>query len=90
MVLDNASAHTANAFKDRRGQLSKIGVELFYLPPRRTELNDIELIWRQAKYQDYPQRAQTSTEAIGQAADQAMTRQQDRIRGSASDFTRAA
>lgn len=30
VVLDNASAHTANAFKGRRRQLSKIGVELFY------------------------------------------------------------
>ncbi|MEU4352838.1 hypothetical protein [Streptomyces sp. NPDC023838] len=32
VVLDNASAHTAKAFKGRREQLTKIGVELFYLP----------------------------------------------------------
>lgn len=56
MVLYNASAHTAKAFKGRRKQLTKIGVEPFHLPPRSPELNDIELVWRQAKHQDHPQR----------------------------------
>ncbi|MEU5109808.1 transposase [Streptomyces sp. NPDC021354] len=60
IVLDNASAHVAKAFKGRCRQLAKIGVELFYLPPYSPELNDIELVWRQAKYEDYPQRAQTA------------------------------
>ena len=35
----------------------KIGVELFYLPPRSPELNDIERVWRSAKYKGYPHRA---------------------------------
>lgn len=90
VVLDNASAHTAKAFKGRRKQLTKIGVELFYLPPRSPELNDIELVWRQAKYQDYPQRAQTSTDAIGKAVEQAMNNQRDRIRQSATNRIQAA
>jgi hypothetical protein len=90
IVLDNASAHVARAFKGHRRQLAKIGGDLFYLPPRSPELNDIELVWRQAKYQDYPQRAQTSIDAIGEAVDRAMTRQRDRIRQSATNFTRAA
>jgi hypothetical protein len=54
VVLDNASAHVAKAFKGRRNQLAKIGGDLFYLPPRSPELNDIERIWRSAKYEDYP------------------------------------
>lgn len=90
VVLDNASAHVAKAFKGRRRQLAKIGVELFYLPPYSPELNDIELVWRQAKYQDYPQRAQTSTEAIGAAVDRAMRRQRERIRQATPNFTQAA
>lgn len=90
VVLDNASAHVATAFKGRRHQLAKIRVELFYLPPYSPELNDIELVWRQAKYQDYPQRAQTSIEAIGAAVDRALQRQRDRIRQAAPNFTRAA
>ncbi|MFF4741220.1 transposase [Streptomyces sp. NPDC001262] len=90
IVLDNASAHAATAFKGRRQQLAKIGVELFYLPPYSPELNDIELVWRQAKYQDYPHRTQTSTDAIGKAVDQAMNHQRDRIRQSATNRIRAA
>ncbi|MFF5011206.1 transposase [Streptomyces phaeochromogenes] len=90
VVLDNASAHRANAFKGRRRQLAKIGVELFHLPPYSPELNDIELVWRQAKYEDYPQRSQTSTDSLGEAVDQAMTQRRDRIRRSAKNFTQAA
>ncbi|WP_425824703.1 IS630 family transposase [Streptomyces fractus] len=90
VVLDNASVHTAKVFKGRRRQLAKIGVDLFYLPPRSPELNDIELVWRQAKYEDYPQRTQTSTDDIGRAVDKALTRRRDRIRTSATNFTQAA
>ncbi|MFC4506044.1 MULTISPECIES: transposase [Streptomyces] len=50
VVLDNASAHVAKAFKSRRDRLSKIGVVLFHLPPRSPGLNDIERVWRSAKY----------------------------------------
>ncbi|MFB7112708.1 transposase [Streptomyces sp. NPDC056291] len=90
IVLDNASAHVAKAFKGRCRQLAKIGVELFYLPPYSPELNDIELVWRQAKYEDYRQRAQTSTDSLGKAVDQAMTQQRDRLRASARNFAQAA
>ena len=90
VVLDNASAHVSKAFKGRRDQLAKIGVELFYLPPRSPELNDIERIWRSATYEDYPQRAHTTVEAIGTAVDQALTRQQTRVQRSATNFTDAA
>ncbi|GGT84940.1 transposase [Streptomyces violascens] len=90
IVLDNASAHVAKAFKGRRRQLAKIGVELFYLPPYSPELDDIELVWRQARYQDYPQRTQTSSDAIGEAVDRTVLRQRDRIRRTASSFTQAA
>ncbi|MDQ0847554.1 hypothetical protein QFZ68_007317 [Streptomyces sp. V1I6] len=57
-------------------------LDLFYLPPRSPELNDIERVWRAAKYGDYPQRTQTSIDAIGEAVDRAMTRQRDRMWGS--------
>ncbi|MGW2817911.1 transposase [Streptomyces sp. NPDC001415] len=90
VVLDNASAHVAKAFKGRRRQLVKIGVELFYLPPYRPELNDIELVWRQAKYQGYPTRTQTSIDAIGKVVDRAMPRHRDRIRGSVPNGVEAA
>lgn len=90
VVLDNASAHIDKAFKGRREQLAKIGVELFYLPPRSPELNDIERVWRSAKYEDYPHRAHISIEAIAAAVDRALNRQRNRIQGSAANFTRTA
>jgi len=44
VALDNASVYMSRAFKDRRAQLARIGVEPFYLPPRSPELNDIERV----------------------------------------------
>lgn len=58
----------AKAFKGRRRHLAKTGVELIHLPPYGPELNAIELVWRQAKYEDYPQRTQTGTKDIGEAS----------------------
>jgi DDE superfamily endonuclease len=84
VVLDNASAHVAKAVKGRREELARIGVELFYLPPRSPELNAIERIWRSAKYEDYPERSHTSIEALGNAVDQALQRQRARIKASAA------
>ncbi|MFH8663216.1 transposase [Streptomyces afghaniensis] len=71
-------------------RLAGIGVELFYLPPRSHELNDIERVWRSAKYEDYPHRAHTSVDAIAAAVDQALARQRTHIQGSAANFTRTA
>ncbi|MCX5588766.1 transposase [Streptomyces erythrochromogenes] len=90
VVLDNASAHVARIFKGRREELAAIGVELFYLPPRSPELNDIERVWRSAKYEDYPERVHTTAEAVGTAVDQALNRQRARIKGSATNFIKAA
>ncbi|GAA2359443.1 IS630 family transposase [Streptomyces violaceusniger] len=90
VVLDNASAHVARAFKGRREGLAAVGVELFSLPPRSPELNDIERMWRAATYEDYPERVHTTSEAVGNAVDQALARQRTRIKGSATNFTQAA
>ncbi|MFJ7903907.1 transposase [Streptomyces sp. NPDC096198] len=90
VILDNASAHVARVFEGRREGLASIGVELFYLPPRSPELNDIERVWRSAKYEDYPERVYTTAEAVGTAVDQALVRQRVRVKGSAPNFTKAA
>ncbi|MFI6931757.1 hypothetical protein [Streptomyces sp. NPDC050287] len=62
---------------------------MFYLPPRSPELNDIERIWRSAKYEDDPVRSHT-TDAVTTAVDHSLTRQRTRIKGSAANFTKAA
>jgi transposase len=90
VVLDNASAHVAHAFKDHRSALQAVGVELFYLPPRSPELNRIERVWRSAKYEDCPHRSQAGIEELDRAVDEALIRQRTRIRGSAHHLPQAA
>lgn len=62
----------------------------FSLPPRNPQLNPIERVWLSAKYEDYPQRSHTSTDAIAAAIDQALTKQRNRIQRSAPNFVRTA
>ncbi|MEV4925878.1 hypothetical protein [Streptomyces roseoverticillatus] len=69
-MLDNASTHAAKAFTGRHEQPAGTRVELFHLPSRNPEPNDIEPARRQAKYHGHPQRARTSTDAIGEAGRQ--------------------
>ncbi|GAA3370394.1 hypothetical protein GCM10017744_093980 [Streptomyces antimycoticus] len=52
----------------RAGGLDR-GGELFHLPPRGPELNDIELVRRRSKYQNSSTRSRTSVDAIGVAVD---------------------
>jgi transposase len=70
----NALAHVAHAFKDHRGELSALGVELFYLPPYSPQLNRIERLWRSVQYEDMPVRAYATVEDLKTAVDAAMTR----------------
>lgn len=90
VVLNNASAHVARAFRGCREELAAVGVEPFYLPLRSPELNDIEREWPSAKYEDYPERVHTTPEAFGNAVDQALARQPTRVKGSTTNFTKAA
>jgi hypothetical protein len=57
VVLDNASAHTSTAVKAAAPLLAAAGVTLYYLPPYSPELNRIEELWRQIKYQELPVRS---------------------------------
>ncbi|MEU1784303.1 transposase [Streptomyces abikoensis] len=90
IVLDNASIHHAQLFKGRREELADIGVHLFYLPPRSTELNRIECVWRSVKYQDTPVRAYTSTPELHTAIDTALTRRAAMMTPHATQIPRSA
>jgi len=50
VVLDNASIHTSQLFKDNIAKWSNRGLTLLYLPPYSPELNIIEILWRFIKY----------------------------------------
>jgi hypothetical protein len=90
IVLDNASAHVAHAFKDHRGELTALEVELFYLPAYSPELNKIERLWRSVKYEDMPIRAYTSTDELQAAVDEAMQRHGTGLQRSAPNLLKTA
>jgi hypothetical protein len=90
IVLEGASAHVAHAFQDHRGELAAIGVELFYLPAYRPELNRIERLWRSVKYEDLPVRAYMSTEELEAAVDEAMTRRAASLQRSTPNLLKTA
>lgn len=50
VVLDNASIHTSQIFKDNIAKWANRGLTLLYLPPYSPELNIIEILWRFIKY----------------------------------------
>ncbi|WP_262891536.1 transposase [Adhaeribacter radiodurans] len=51
VVLDNAPTHRGKAFQAKRKEWQQQDLYLYFLPPYSPELNAIELLWRQIKYQ---------------------------------------
>ncbi len=57
VVLDNASLHTSGVVRRARAGLAAAGIYLYFLPPYSPELNEIEPVFRQVKYQEIPVRS---------------------------------
>ena len=72
VVLDNASTHTSTVFKAHRDRLAAVDIHLFYLPTYSPQLNRIEALWRQLKYQDLPVRSYPTLAALLQAVRDAL------------------
>ena len=60
VVLDNASLHTSHVVRRARPALAAAGIYLYFLPPYAPELNEIEPVFRQVKYQGMPYRSHTT------------------------------
>jgi transposase len=60
VVLDNAGLHTSRVIRQARRALAAAGIYLYYLPPYSPELNEIEPVFRQVKYQEIPERSHTT------------------------------
>lgn len=60
VVLDNASLHTSRVIRGARRRLAAAGIYLYFLPPYSPELNEIEPVFRQVKYQEIPVRSYTT------------------------------
>ena len=69
VVLDNAGLHTSHVIRRARRDLAVAGVYLYFLPPYAPELNEIEPVFRQVKYQGIPVRSYTSKAALRQAVE---------------------
>jgi putative transposase len=69
VVLDNASLHVSKVVKAQRRELARRGIYLYYLPAYSPELNRIEPVFRQVKYQEIPVRSYTSKAALRQAVE---------------------
>ena len=61
VVIDNASMHTCNAFRERIEDWMLRGVIPRYLPTYSPELNLIEILWRKIKYEWLPVKAFTDS-----------------------------
>jgi transposase len=66
VVLDNAGLHTKAARLARR-ELMASGIYLYFLPAYSPELNEIEPVFRQVKYQEMPVRSYTSRAGLREA-----------------------
>jgi hypothetical protein len=54
VVMDNASIHRTQAFKDKIDDWLLCGVKPRFIPPYCPELNLIEMLWRKIKYEWLP------------------------------------
>ena len=80
IALDNYSVHHSQLVKDRMPTLEGAGVRFFFLPPYSPEMNAIEPLWRQVKYQDLPERSYKTAQALQAAVDEALTNRADRLK----------
>jgi hypothetical protein len=71
VVLDNAGLHTGRVIRAARPGLARRGIYLYYLPPYSPELNAVEPVFRQVKYQEMPQRSYTTRLGLREAVEEA-------------------
>lgn len=90
VVLDNYAVHHARAVKAAIPDLAAAGVSFCYLPPYSPELNPIESVWRQVKYQDIPERSHPTDTALQAAVDAALADRARRLAQPTNELPRRA
>lgn len=60
LVMDNASIHSSDAFKENVSRWKTMGLSIVHIAPYSPELNIIEIVWRKIKYEWMPFSAYTS------------------------------
>jgi putative transposase len=72
VVLDNAGLHTSTVVRAARPGLAQLGIYLYYLPPYSPDLNRVETVFRQVKYQRMPTRSYAELGELRLAVEQAL------------------
>jgi hypothetical protein len=80
IALDNYSVHHCQLVKEKTPTLEAAGVHFFFFPPYSPEMNAIESLWRQVKYQDLPERSYKTAQALKAAVDEALTKRAERLK----------
>lgn len=80
VVLDNASLHTSKIVRNARRGLAAAGIYLCFLPPYSPELNEIEPVFRQVKYQEIPVRSHNTRTGLRDAVEGGFDRHRRKLR----------
>jgi transposase len=64
LVIDNASIHTSEEFKDNIAKWQEQGLTIVPIAPYSPELNLIEILWRKIKYEWMPFSAYDSFQSL--------------------------
>jgi len=72
IVLDNYAVHHSQVVTAELPTLQAQGIEFYFLPSYSPELNAIEPLWRQVKYQDLPERSYSTAVALQTAVEEAL------------------
>ncbi len=90
IVLDNYSVHHSGPVKAAAPALGERAIAFEYLPSYSPELNPIEALWKQVKYQDLPERSHPTDRALQAAVEGALADRAHRLRQTTHDLPRSA
>ncbi len=90
VVLDNYSVHHSQVVTAALPALTAANIHFWYLPPYSPELNAIEPVWRQVKYQDLPDRSHPTDTALQTAVESALADRAQRLARTTHDLPRPA
>ncbi len=78
VVLDNASIHISHVIRDAAPRLREQGIQLYFLPAYRPELNRIEPVFGVIKHYELPERTYPTVPDLTAAIHRAFHRYEDR------------
>jgi prepilin-type processing-associated H-X9-DG protein len=73
LIWDNAPAHTSNEVANHIEEWANLGLFIYSLPPYSPELNKIEILWREMKYNWLPDFFYDSIELLAEAVEKILS-----------------